>query len=102
MQPSATPPTAMPPSEFAAYHLPALERDEARHNLIVAVLSRLAGENPPELQWWSLGEPGQCAIKAPGYPIVLGDLNAAQCHALAAATRTLEYPAVVGADETPR
>jgi len=92
----------MQPSEFAAYHLPALERDEARHNLIVAVLDRLAGENPPELQWWSLGEPGQCAIKAPGYPIVLGDLNAAQCHAFAEATRSLDYPAVVGADEAPR
>ena len=94
-------PNAMPPREFAAYHLPALERDEARHNLIVAVLGRLAGENPPELLLWSLGEPGQCAIEAPGYPIVLGDMNAAQCHALAEATRSLDYPAVVGADETP-
>ena len=95
-------PNAMPPREFAAYHLPALERDEARHNLIVAVLGRLAGENPPELLLWSLGEPGQCAIEAPGYPIVLGDMNAAQCHALAEATRSLDYPAVVGADETAR
>ncbi len=95
-------PSAMQPSEFAAYHLPALERDEAKHNLIVAVLGRLTGENPPELQWWSLGKPGQCAIKAPGYPIVLGDLNVVQCHAFAEATRSLDYPAVVGADETPR
>jgi RimJ/RimL family protein N-acetyltransferase len=92
----------MHPREFAVYHLPALERDEARHNLIVAVLGRLSGESPPELQWWSLGAPGQCAIKAPGYPIVLGDLNVAQCHAFAEATRSLDYPAVVGADETPR
>jgi hypothetical protein len=102
MHPSTMQPRAMQSSEFAAYHLPALERDEARHNLIVAVLGRLAGENPPDLQWWSLGEPGQCAIKAPGYPIVLGDLNVAQCHAFAEATRSLDYPAVVGADETPR
>jgi predicted GNAT family acetyltransferase len=93
--------SAMQPSEFAAYHLPALERDEVRHNLIVAVLGRLAGESPHELLLWSLGEPGQCAIKAPGYPILLGDVNAAQCHALAGATRSLDYPAVVGADETP-
>ena len=95
-------PSAMQPREFAAYHLPALERDEAKHNLIVAVLGRLASENPPELQWWSLGEPGQCAIKAPAYPIVLGDANAAQCHGLAETTRSLDYPAVVGADETAR
>jgi RimJ/RimL family protein N-acetyltransferase len=91
---------SLQPREFAAYHLPALERDEVRHNLIVAVLGRMAGENPPELQWWSLGEPGQCAIKAPGYPIVLGDVNAAQCHALAEATCSLDYPAVVGTDES--
>jgi RimJ/RimL family protein N-acetyltransferase len=95
-------PNAMQPSEFAAYHLPALERDEAKHNLIAAALSRLAGENPPEMLWWSLGEPGQCAIKAPGYPILLGDVNAAQCHAFAETTWSLDYPAVVGADETAR
>jgi hypothetical protein len=105
MQPSAMPPGAMPPgtmkpSEFAAYHLPALERDEVKHNLIVAVLGRMAGENPPELLWWSLGQPGQCAIKAPGYPILLGDVNVEQCRALAETTRSLTYPAVVGADET--
>jgi ribosomal protein S18 acetylase RimI-like enzyme len=91
----------MQPSEFAAYHLPALEHDEVRHNLIVAVLGRLAGEKPPlELQWWSLGEPGQCAIKASGCPIVLGAVNATQCRALAEATRSLDYPGVVGANET--
>jgi hypothetical protein len=62
----------------------------------------MAGENPPELRWWSLGDPGQCAIKAPGYPILPGDVTAAQCHALAEASLSLGYPAVVGADETPR
>src|SRR5712691_13360818 len=77
-QESAMQSNAMQPREFATYHLPALECDEARHNLIVAVLGRLAGENPPELLLWSLGEPSQCAIEASGYPIVLGDMNAAQ------------------------
>ena len=92
----------MQPREFAAYHVPALERDEARHNLILAMLGRLAGENPPALQRWSLGAPGACAVQAPGYPIVLGEVNAAQCHALAEATRALDYPGVVGPDETAR
>ena len=92
----------MQPREFAAYHLPGLERDEAKHSLIVAALGRLAGENPPEMLWWSLGEPGQCAIKAPGYPILLGELTAVQSHALAEATVTLDYPGVVGADDTAR
>jgi RimJ/RimL family protein N-acetyltransferase len=91
---------AMQPREFATYHLPGLEHDEAKHSIILAVLGRLAGENPPEMQHWSLGEPGQCAIKSPGYPIVLGELIAEQCRALAEATRTLDYPAVVGADDT--
>jgi RimJ/RimL family protein N-acetyltransferase len=102
MQPSTMQPSAMQPSEFAAYHLPALERDEVKHNLIVAAPGRRAGENPPELLWWSLGESGQCAIKAPGYPILLGELTAAQCRALAEATLTLDYPGVVGADRTAR
>src|SRR5215510_14137262 len=92
----------MQPREFANCHLPGLERDEAKHSLIVAALGRLAGENPPEMLWWSLGEPGQCAIKAPGYPILLGEVTAAQCHALAEATLTLDYPGVVGADDTAR
>src|SRR5262245_54458964 len=60
----------------------------------------MVGENPPELEWWSLGEPGQCAIKAPGYPILPGDVTAAHGQALAEATCSLDYPAVVGADET--
>jgi hypothetical protein len=42
--------SAVQPLGFAAYHLPALERDEVRHNLIVAVLGRMAGDKPPELQ----------------------------------------------------
>ena len=89
----------MQPREFATYHLPGLERDEAKHSIILAVLDRLAGETPPEMQYWSLGEPGQCAIKAPGYPIGLGELTADQCRALAASTVTLDYPGVVGADD---
>jgi predicted GNAT family acetyltransferase len=94
--------SAMQPREFATYHLPGLERDEAKHSIILAVLDRLAGETPPEMQYWSLGEPGQCAIKAPGYPIGLGELTADQCRALAASTVTLDYPGVVGADDTAR
>jgi len=92
----------MQPHEFAAYHGPALARDEVRHNVILAILGRLAAENPPELRRWSLGAPGECAVQTPTYPIMLGDLSAAQCHALAEVTRTLDYPAVVGPAETAR
>jgi RimJ/RimL family protein N-acetyltransferase len=86
--------------EFLEHHLPALERDEVRHNLILAILGRLAAPHPPDLVRWTLGAPGACAVQTPGYPIVLGELTRAQCCALADATRDLDYPGVVGPDRT--
>ena len=72
-------PSAMQPSEFARLSL-AGTRARLRSGTTSSspVLGRLASNNPPQLLWWSLGEPGQCAIKAPGYPILLGDVNAAR------------------------
>jgi len=102
------PEPSMQPHEFAAYHLPALECDEARHNLLTSILGRLAGAdmapppNGPPLRRWALGAPGECAVQAPGYPIVLGALQAAQCSAFAQETHALDYPGVVGPDETAR
>src|SRR5215475_11513448 len=78
--------------EFLEHHLPALERDEVRHNLILANLGRLAAEHPPDLFRWTLGAPGACAVQSPGYPIVLGELTRAQCRALADETRDHDYP----------
>jgi len=49
---------------------------------------------------WSLGRPGQCATMTPGRPILLADINEAQCRALADETRELDYPGVVGPDRT--
>jgi hypothetical protein len=88
--------------DFLAYHLPALERDEVRHNLILANLSRLALEPSSNLRWWTLGPTGACAVQAPGYPIVQGELDQAQCGTLAGETRNLDYPGVVGPDQTAR
>jgi RimJ/RimL family protein N-acetyltransferase len=81
--------------DFLEYHRPALERDEVRHNLILANL-----DHPPELRQWTLGAPGACAVQTPGFPIVLGELTPAQCRALADETRVLDYPGVVGPDRT--
>jgi len=92
----------MQPREFAAFHTPALERDEVRHNLILAGLARFASDAPGELRYWTLGTPGQCAVQTPGYPIVLGEVDAAQCRALAEETRALDYAGVVGPDDTAR
>jgi RimJ/RimL family protein N-acetyltransferase len=89
-------------SDFVEYHRPALERDEVRHNLILASLGLLAAKYPSHLLRWTLGVPGACAVQTPGYPIVLGEVTQAQCSALAEKTRDLDYPGVVGPDETPQ
>src|SRR5215468_1808118 len=89
----------MQPQEFADHHLPALEANEVRHNLLLWIVSRmLAGV--PDVRFWTLGAPGQCAVQTPPRPILLGDLDEAQCHHLAEETLDLDYQGVVGPDGT--
>jgi len=90
----------MPLAEFSDYHRSALMRDEVRHNLMLAILDQHPGDGLPDIMTWTLGAPGQCAVKMPGRAIVLGDLSEAQCHQLAEATRDLDYPGVLGPDRT--
>lgn len=86
--------------DFIARHAPALEADEARHNLILGVLARAAAGSAPDLRVWSMEEPGACAIQSPGYPVLLGEPDEPQCHALADQLRGTELPGVVGPDRT--
>ena len=88
------------PGAFVAYHKPALERDEARHNVLLSILGRMEADESPGMRRWSLGLPGACAAQTPPFPIVLGDLSQPQCRALAEETRALDYPAVVGPERT--
>ena len=44
--------------DFVGYHQPALERDEVRHNVILANLGRLTLELPPKVRQWTLGARG--------------------------------------------
>ncbi len=81
-------------------HLPALERDQVRHNLIVGLLSRAREQNDEDLLLWTLGPPGAFGIKTPGRWILLGALSEAQCHQLAEETATLDYPGVLGPDQS--
>lgn len=90
----------VPPPAFAALHTPALERDQVKHNVLLANLGRLTADDPSSLRLWSLGSAGACAVQAPGSPIMLGDLTEAQCHALAEETQASDYPGVIGPDET--
>src|SRR5215467_11934776 len=87
--------------DFVDRHRSVLEqRDEVKHNVILAILDRLALDPAPNLRRWSLGVPGACAAQSPGYPIVLGELTQTQCRALAEETRDLDYPGVVGPEQT--
>jgi len=90
----------MQASEFAEYHRPALEANEVRHNVILALMDQLTVGG--ELRHWTLGAPGQCAMQSPGWPIVLGEPEEAQCHVLAEAADLIDYPGVVGPDMTAR
>ena len=60
----------------------------------VCEFTRKAGSR---LGRWS---PGACAAQTPGYPIVLGNLSKAECHAFAEAMIEADYPGVVGAGDT--
>ena len=93
--------SSTPLAEFAAKHAAALERDEARYNLLLGILSAAAQNPTARLQTWTMGPAGACAIRAQGRPIVLGALERDQCRALAEETRELDYPGVVGVDLAP-
>jgi RimJ/RimL family protein N-acetyltransferase len=87
---------------FIAHHRPVLERDEVRHNVLIAILNRIEADEGMNARRWTLGAAGACAAQTPPYPIVLGELTPAQCHALAEQTRTIDYPGVVGPDLTTK
>jgi predicted GNAT family acetyltransferase len=86
----------MQPLDFAAFHEAALEADEIRHSLLLSIIGRLRTHPQSEIKTWTLGGPGACAAQTPGYPIVLGNLSRAECHAFAEATSEADYPGVVG------
>jgi hypothetical protein len=75
--------SSVQPEKFRAYHGPALELDELRHGLILNVLAQVNSGKPIDLRCWTLGEPGECAIKMGHHAIVLGALAENQCRRLA-------------------
>ena len=89
----------MKPAEFRAYHEPALERDEVKHGLILNALARMVA-TPVKVSYWTLGRPGECAIKMAHHSIVLGALDENQCRTFAESTIHIDYPGVVGPDLT--
>ena len=86
--------------DFAKVHLPALEADEVRFNVQIAVLTAAITNTPAGFGYWTLGEPGHCAICSPRRAMLLGNLDEAECHKLAQVTIHDDNAGVVGADET--
>jgi predicted GNAT family acetyltransferase len=68
---------------FVHTHLPALERDEVRFNVLIGALTATARNASSDLAFWSLGAPGHCAARVPRRAILLGELDAAECRRLA-------------------
>jgi len=87
--------------EFANAHIPALEIDEIRFNLQIAAIASAVKEKPEGFRHWTLGA-GHCAFQWPGRAIVLGNLDLAECREFAHGMAQIDYPGVVGADQTPR
>jgi hypothetical protein len=73
--------------EFSAFHIPALERQEIRHNILLPQLERMASDTSFKAMTWSLGGPGECAIMMPDKPLLLGEVSEHQCKDLAELTR---------------
>jgi RimJ/RimL family protein N-acetyltransferase len=86
--------------EFLQYHMPALELDEVRFNVLIHEIAGERNGRSSGLQHWTLGAPGHCAIRSPGRSIVLGTLDRNECHQLARETGALAFPGVLGSDGT--
>jgi RimJ/RimL family protein N-acetyltransferase len=102
MNPPITSPSDMGPMEFRAYHEPALARDEVKHGLILNILAQPHDSKPNDFLHWTLGDPGQCAVKIGQHSIVLGALEETQSRRLAELTSQIDYPGVIGADLTAK
>ncbi len=95
-------PDKMAISAFHEFHMPALANHEARHNVIINIVSRANTMQDQGVLTWTLGGPGCCAAQAPGWPIVLGDLNRSQCRKLAEIVTAMDFSGVVGPDSTAK
>ncbi len=88
--------------ELSAYHMPALERNAARHNMILAWMARAADAPTGEAQKWSFPEPGACAIRTDQrHGLILGELRREHCETLAAQVAGTRFKSVVGPDDAP-
>lgn len=93
---------AMAHEDFIERHWPVLERDPARHNLLLGLIEAERTDQDPRLFTLDLGGPGCCAIYSPGRNIILADLDEPTCHRLAEEVLPLRPEGVLGPDRTAR
>ena len=88
--------------ESIAFHEPSLQADEVRHGLILNALLQAGAARLSDFSYWTLGKPGECAIKMGIHSIVLGAVDEDQCRILAEVTARIDYPGVIGPELTAR
>jgi RimJ/RimL family protein N-acetyltransferase len=86
-------------ADFCARDVVALERNEARHMMMLGVLSGTETELG-RVQFWTLGGSGECAILRSNGIIILGDLDAWQSRIFAEQLSNVPYKGVIGPDES--
>jgi predicted GNAT family acetyltransferase len=87
-------------AEFAAMHEAALEQQAARHLMMLGLLASVRNGRAGDIEAWSLGQPGACAMMRPDRLLLLGDLDETQCRAFAQTVAETAYAGVVGPDQT--
>jgi RimJ/RimL family protein N-acetyltransferase len=87
--------------QFVHTHLPALERDEVRFNMLIATLTAATRSPSPPLAYWSLGAAGRCAARRPSRPIDLGALDKDECRRLAEDAISDVGGGIRGTDDAP-
>jgi predicted GNAT family acetyltransferase len=87
---------------FAARHQAALERNEAKNNVVLGLIERLSAAPPVELFLWSGQATGACAMQEPLRPLTMTNLERDECRALADAVVERTYPAAGGTEDTAR
>jgi predicted GNAT family acetyltransferase len=93
----------MGPTEFTAYHFPGLEPQEVKHGYVFNAIARMGDKKLEGVSYWTLGEPGECAIQLGHHSLLLlGELSENQCHTLAELTAHTRYPGLIGPDMTAK
>jgi hypothetical protein len=89
-------------AEFNALHMPALEQNEVRHNLLLGLMSQVSpSPASDEIRRWTLGGAGACAIQtSANRGVILGDLEQAQCRALAEEVYGSVFAGAIGPENT--